>query len=52
LNREERRISRRGAVPWNPDILLSQSTALEIKYSDLMESEDGANNISSSFAYS
>jgi len=39
-SREERRISRRGAVPWNPDILLSQSSALEIKYSDLMESED------------
>jgi hypothetical protein len=41
-SRSERRGMRRAAVPWTPEVLISESVALEINYSDLMEKDEGS----------
>jgi hypothetical protein len=33
---------RRAAVPWTPEVLISESVALEINYADLMEKDEGS----------
>lgn len=39
-SRHERRAMRRAAVPWTPEVLISESVALEIDYADLMNKDE------------